>query len=104
MNEAEAFHQFKNSLKPFIQEKIDELDINNLQELKEEAIRYDDLKFYHRTTSQQSEFKGSFACEPERQGIHEINKKDSKSIKDFICFKCGNKGYFQKDCKKPLSK
>ena len=38
MNEAEAFHQFKNNLKPFIQEKIDKLDINNLQELKEEAI------------------------------------------------------------------
>ena len=99
MNEAEAYHQFKNGLKPFIQEKIDELDINNLQELKEEAIWYDDLRFYHKTTSHWSEFKGSFACKPDRWGIHKINKKDSRSNKETVCFKCGQKGHIQRDCK-----
>ena len=66
MSEPEAFHQFKSGLKTFIQEKMDEINPTNLRELKEAATRYDDLKFYHRITSNRSDFKGPSTHKPDR--------------------------------------
>ena len=61
MSPSEMFHAFRYGLKSHIQEKMDEMGItSDLRALKIAATKFDDLKFYHKTSSLRTAYKKPF--------------------------------------------